>query len=95
MKKVVQAEEAEKKLERAIRAGTVRRYHGHDWIGEAADAGSITESEAQLLRETEALTQRVIAVDHFAPEELMPHYRKAAPASLGHNSRGLTGADQS
>jgi len=95
LKKVVQAEEAEKKLERAIRAGTVRRYHGHDWIGEAADAGSITESEAQLLRETEALTQRVIAVDHFAPEELMPHYRKAAPASLGHNSRGLTGADQS
>ena len=95
LKKVVQAEEAEKKLERAIRAGIVRRFHGHDWIGEAADAGSITESEAQLLRETEALTQRVIAVDHFAPEDLMPHYRKTAPSAVGHNSRGLAGANQS
>lgn len=95
LKKVVQAEEAEKKLERAVRAGTVRRYHGRDWIGEAADAGSITESEAQLLREAEALTQRVIAVDHFAPEELMPHYRKAAPAGPGYNARGLDGANPS
>jgi acyl-CoA dehydrogenase len=86
LKKVVAAEEAEKKLERAIRAGTVRRYHGIDWFAAAADAGSITESEAQLLREVETLTQRVIAVDHFAPEELMPNYRKVAP-SLGHNSR--------
>ena len=94
LKKVVAAEEAERKLERAIRAGVVRRYHGIDWIGAAADAGSITESEAQLLREVEALTQRVIAVDHFAPEELVPHYRKAAPASIDHNSRSLTGASQ-
>jgi acyl-CoA dehydrogenase len=89
LKKVVATEEAEKKLERAIRAGTVRRYHGLDWIEAAAEAGSITESEAQQLREAETLTQRVIAVDHFAPEELMPHYRKAAP-NLGHNSRGIS-----
>lgn len=95
LKKVVAAEEAEKKLERAIRAGTVRRYHGIDWIAEAADAGSITESEAQLLREVETLTQRVIAVDHFAPEELMPNYKTVAPR-LGHNSRGQQlGAGQS
>ena len=84
LKKVVAAEEAEKKLERAIRAGTVRRYHGIDWVAAAAEAGSITESEALLLREVEALTARVIAVDHFAPEELMPHYGQD---NLGHNSR--------
>jgi acyl-CoA dehydrogenase len=94
LKKVVAAAEAEKKLERAIRAGIVRRYHGLDWIEAAAEAGSITESEAQLLREAEVLTARAIAVDHFAPEELRPNYQKAAP-SLGHNSRGLTaGANQ-
>ncbi|HEX2843165.1 acyl-CoA dehydrogenase [Hyphomicrobium sp.] len=93
--KVVAAEEAEKKLERAIRSGIVRRYHGIDWIAAAADAGTITESEALLLKEAEALTARVIAVDHFAPEELMPNYRKVAP-NLGHNSRGVVaGADQS
>ncbi|WP_072391837.1 acyl-CoA dehydrogenase [Hyphomicrobium sp. CS1GBMeth3] len=95
LKKVVAAEEAEKKLERAVRTGVVHRYHGRDWIAEAADAGSITESEALLLREAEALTQRVIAVDHFAPEELAPNYRKAAAPSLGHNSRGLAGANPS
>jgi acyl-CoA dehydrogenase len=87
-KKVVAAEEAEKKLERAIRAGVVRRYHGIDWIGAAAEAGTITESEAQLLKEAEALTARVIAVDHFSPDELMPHYEEAS-ANLGHNSRGF------
>jgi acyl-CoA dehydrogenase len=36
------------------------------------------------------LTARVIAVDHFAPEELAPNYRKVAPSALGHNSRGVT-----
>ena len=87
LKKVVAAEEAEKRLERAIRAGTIRRYHGIDWIGEAMAKGILTESEGQQLREVEALVARVIAVDHFDPEELKPHY-----ASLGHNSRGTDSA---
>ncbi|MCL4767911.1 MAG: acyl-CoA dehydrogenase [Hyphomicrobiaceae bacterium] len=82
LEKVVAAEEAEKKLERAIRAGSVRRYHGIDWIGDAARQGILTDAEAGLLREAEALTDRVIAVDHFDPAELKPHY-----TSIGHNSR--------
>jgi acyl-CoA dehydrogenase len=82
MEKVIAAEEAEKKLERAIRAGKVRRYHGIDWIGDAARQGIITESESIQLREVEALTDRVIAVDHFDPAEVRPHY-----ISLGHNSQ--------
>jgi acyl-CoA dehydrogenase len=75
--KVIAAEEAEKKLERAIRAGKVRRYHGIDWIGAAAAQGVVTESEAQLLREAEALTQRAIAVDHFDPAEVTPNFQSA------------------
>ena len=82
--KVIAAEEAEKKLERAIRAGTIRRYHGIDWIGDALSKSIVTESEAQLLREVETLVARVIAVDHFDPVELKPNYK-----TLGHNSRGL------
>ncbi len=31
--------------------------------------GIVTESEGQQLREVEALTARVIAVDHFDPAE--------------------------
>jgi acyl-CoA dehydrogenase len=82
--KVIASEEAEKKLERAIRAGTVRRYHGIDWIGDAAAKGIVTESEAQLLREVEALTARVIAVDHFDPAEVRPNH-----VTLGHNARAF------
>jgi acyl-CoA dehydrogenase len=91
LKKAVAAEEAEKKLERAIRAGTLRRYHGIDWIGEAMAKGIVTESEGQQLRELEALTARVIAVDHFDPASLKPNY-KASGGPLGHNSRGVESA---
>lgn len=94
-RKVVAVEEAEKKLERAIRTGIVRRYHGRDWIAEAADAGSITESEAALLREAEVLTQRAIAVDHFAPDELMPHYGRASAPSTARGLRDHAGANPS
>ncbi len=82
LEKVIAAEDAGRKLERAVRAGTVRRYHGIDWIGEAAAKGVVSESEASLLREVEDLTARVIAVDHFDPAEVKPHYMTA-----GHNTR--------
>jgi acyl-CoA dehydrogenase len=85
--KVVDAEAAEKKLDRAIRAGKVRRVHGTDWIGDAARQGIITDAEAQTLRELETLTARVIAVDHFDPAEVRPHYMTA-----GHNARAMQSA---
>lgn len=84
--KVIAAEPAEKKLERAIRAGTIRRYHGLDWIGDALEKGVIDDNEAAQLREVENLTARVIAVDHFEPAEVRPNF-----TSLGHNSRAATG----
>ncbi len=80
--KVIEAEDAEKKLDRAIRKGEVQRFHGIDWIGDAFRKGILTEAEGALLREVETLTARVIAVDHFDPDELKPHY--LVP---GHNAR--------
>jgi len=82
LSKVIEAEPAERKLERAIREGAVRRYHGVDWIGDAEAKGVLTTDEARLLREVEELTARVIAVDHFDPAELKPNY-----VTVGHNSR--------
>lgn len=82
LEKVVASEEAEKKLEKAIRADTIRRYHGVDWIGDAVSKNVISDSEGALLREVEALVARVIAVDHFDPAELRPHYMQP-----GHNAR--------
>jgi len=85
--KVVAAEAAEKKLDRAVRAGQVRRVHGTDWIGDAAKQGVISDNEAQLLAEVEQLTARVIAVDHFDPAEVKPHYMMQ-----GHNARAMPSA---
>jgi acyl-CoA dehydrogenase len=85
--KVVAAEAAEKKLDRAVRSGQVRRVHGNDWIGEAAKLGVVTDEEARLLREVETLTAQVIAVDHFDPAEVRPHYM-----TPGHNARAMHSA---
>jgi acyl-CoA dehydrogenase len=85
--KVVASEAAEKKLDRAVRAGQVRRVHGTDWIGDAAKLGVLTDEEARLLREVESLTARVIAVDHFDPAEVRPHYM-----TPGHNARAMQSA---
>jgi acyl-CoA dehydrogenase len=81
LEKATAAEPAEKKLEKAIRDGIVRRYHGVDWFADAEAKGVITAAEAEQLREVEALVARVIAVDHFDPEELRPNY-----ATPGHNA---------
>jgi acyl-CoA dehydrogenase len=83
LEKVIAAEPVEKKLEKAIRDGVVRRYHGGDWFADAAAKGVITEAEAEQLREVERLVARVIAVDHFDPAEVKPNY-----VTLGHNARG-------
>lgn len=83
LEKVIAAEPVEKKLEKAIRDGIVRRYHGSDWFAEAAAKNVITEAEAEQLREVERLVARVIAVDHFDPAEVKPNY-----VTLGHNTRG-------
>ena len=82
LEKVIASEDAEKKLERAIRAGTIRRYHGIDWIGDAVSKGVVSESEGKLLKEVEDLVARVIAVDHFDKDELRPNYMKP-----GHNTK--------
>lgn len=87
LEKVVRAEDAGKKLERAIRRGMVRRHHGTDWIGDAVMQSVITENEAALLREIEALTARVIAVDDFDSDEVRPNYMTA-----GHNTKAAQDA---
>jgi acyl-CoA dehydrogenase len=75
--RVVACEEADKKLERAIRKGEVKRFHDNDWIAEAEAKAVLTETEARALAELRDLVTRVIAVDDFAAEELA---RNEAPA---------------
>jgi acyl-CoA dehydrogenase len=68
--RVVACQEADKKLERAIRKGDVRRFHNNDWIAEAERKGVLTESEALDLAELRDLVARVIAVDDFSADAL-------------------------
>ena len=68
--KSIANEEAEKKLERAIRKGEVQRFHDRDWIKEAQEKGVLTPDEARALAELRDMVARVIAVDDFSPEEL-------------------------
>ena len=63
--RTVACEEADKKLERAIRKGDVRRFHNNDWIAEAEAKGVLTHAEAGDLAELRDLVARVIAVDEF------------------------------
>ncbi|MEM1238113.1 MAG: acyl-CoA dehydrogenase, partial [Pseudomonadota bacterium] len=77
MAKTIAAEPIERKLDKAVRAGKVRRYHGIDWLADAQEAGVLTADEVADLRELEELVARVIAVDHFDPEEVRPNYQPA------------------
>jgi acyl-CoA dehydrogenase len=70
LKKAIAAEEADKKLERAIRQGEVQRFYNNDWIAEAQAKGVLTAEEAQQLAELRDLTARVIAVDDFEASEV-------------------------
>ena len=76
--KVIAAEAIEKKIEKAIRAGTIERYHDRDWIAAAVEKGVVSEEEAATMREVDELVARVIAVDDFAPEAIKPHYQSTA-----------------
>src|SRR5262249_43366212 len=80
--KVIKAEEAAKKVERAARRGLLRRFHGIDWIADATSKNILTQREADLLRDANTFTARVIAVDDFDPDEIRPNYMLS-----GHNVR--------
>ena len=70
--------------------------YGHgaaEVAGAALDAGAsalcvVTAQEGELLRERERLVAKVIAVDHFDPDEI------TGKSAMGHNSRGANAFDK-
>jgi acyl-CoA dehydrogenase len=68
--KAIACEEAEKKLERAIRKGEVKRLYNTDWIKDAKNKGILSADEARELAELRDMTARVVAVDDFAAADL-------------------------
>ncbi|MEM1375921.1 MAG: acyl-CoA dehydrogenase [Pseudomonadota bacterium] len=82
LEKVLASEPAEKKLDRAVRKGVVKRFHTYDWLKDAETAGVLTAEEVAQLREVQELVGRVIAVDHFDPEEVKPNFKPAEEAPM-------------
>ncbi len=68
LEKIIEAEPAERKVEKALKSGMIRRSLDRDWLGDAESKGIISAAEAKLLRETEELVFKVISVDHFNAE---------------------------
>ena len=71
--RVIETHEADRRLEKAIRNGDVRRYHTTDPIAEAVEQGVLTEDEGRSLREVKELVAKVIAVDDFDPADIVHH----------------------
>jgi acyl-CoA dehydrogenase len=79
---VIANEDADKKLERAIRKGEVMRFYNNDWIAEAERKGVLTAEEARSLTNLRDLSEKVIAVDSFEAAELASgNQPQAKPAS--------------
>jgi acyl-CoA dehydrogenase len=81
--KVTRAEEVEAKFVRAIKKGIIERRLDRDAITDAVDAGVLTEAEAALLRLADQATDRVIKVDDFDSEELVPRQLSSGRSAAG------------
>ncbi len=68
--KVVRATEIEAKFVRALKKGQIENRLDRDAITDAVAADILTNEEAGFLRLAEEATEKVIAVDSFAPDEL-------------------------
>lgn len=83
LKLAVSLERAEKAIEKAVRSGKIHRHHGSDWFKEAVEKKIVTPDEAEQLHKLDELIGKVIAVDEFAPDEVIPHYGASVSEAVG------------
>jgi acyl-CoA dehydrogenase len=92
---VVELAPLSKKLEKAIKQGDIRRYHGMDWFEAAVKSDIITDNEAARLRRLEELTNKVIAVDQFHPNDIQGIKLSSIQGAQSADLSGVHTADQS
>ena len=68
--KVTEAEEVEAKFVKAARKGVIERRLDRDAIEDAVAAGVLNGNEAGIMRAADEATDRAVAVNDFAPDEL-------------------------
>jgi acyl-CoA dehydrogenase len=69
--KVTEAEEIEARFVKAARRGVIERRLDRDAIDDAVSAGVLNDNEAGIMRAADEATERVVAVDDFAADELV------------------------
>lgn len=67
--KVIAAEKIEKKIQRAVKSGTVKRGSREDELEEALKTAVINENEAELVKAAIAIRKEVIRVDDFPKDK--------------------------
>ena len=80
--KVVKVADIEAKFIRAIKKGRIQRRQDRDAITDAVSEGILTHEEAGYLRLADEATDRVVAVDDFAPGELGMNSRTKAQKTV-------------
>ena len=69
--KVTEAEEIEARFVKAARKGVIERRLDRDAIDDAVAAGVLNGNEAGIMRAADEATNRAVAVNDFAPDELV------------------------
>lgn len=69
--KTIQAEPIEKTIRKAVHEGEVKGYHFHEQAKMALEKGIISLEQYDIFKQADEARQSIIAVDDFAPEELV------------------------
>jgi acyl-CoA dehydrogenase len=70
--KVTEAEDIEAKFVKAARRGVIERRLDRDAIEDAVAAGVLNENEAGIMRVADEATDRVVKVDDFGMDAVVP-----------------------
>lgn len=78
LKAVIAAEAAEKRLAKAVQKQEITAITLDEQLQQAQQAGILSAEDVELIQAADAARQEIIAVDDFAPEELMRIVGQAA-----------------
>lgn len=78
LERVIAAEPIEQRIQNAIRTGKLRLDRGQGMGRAALEAGIIGQKDMDILDEADHARERLIMVDDFTPEELMPKKKRTS-----------------
>ena len=80
---ILEADESERKLQRAIKTGQISGLTLTEQLKSARAIGLLTEQQEDLVLESDRLRQEVVAVDDFSDEELQHSFKGGPEQTYG------------